>query len=292
MTDTSSQNPFDPVEKPDHENSSPEESGLEAPQPKLTLKQLLKPLSPHLKVEQTEKDDRFKEFKPRMEIPRAVPIDPEPELAPHERPPSPDGTPLDMLGTEPGLGGQSLPAHGIEPHTGRELTLQKNRVHESVEPPEEEQENEEMEELVSTPAPKPGRFRKIALPVAAVLAAVAAIQYFLDPLGLSIDPIKPAKPVVVEQAEQVGAETEMPASMAPVALSLELDNITVESFLGLLEKQVIIASEQPRGAIIDSVFYPEGSKVNPELGLVLSSVEKASIRIADSSGKEYKFPAN
>ena len=285
--DLSSQKPSDPADKPDSGNDSIPDSGEDKAQQKLKLKQLLTPLSSHLKVEKSDRDDKFDEFRPRMEIPRAVPIDPEPELAPHERPPSPDGAPLGPGQGHYGPDGLPIPPAGMGSIPG-----QQDQSMGITEESATEDTEDEMEELVSAPGEKPGLLRKIGLPLIALLIVIGAIQYFFDPLGLSIEPISPTGPVVLSESAKAPVEEAMPASMAPVTLSLELDKVTVESFLELIGKQVILSSERPHGAIIDSVFYPEGSTINPGLGLFVSSVKDNSITIKDNNGREYEFPAN
>ena len=182
MTDSSSPNPSDQRNPSNHGNAFPESREGDNPQPKLKLKQLLTPLSPHLNVESSEHEKSADEYRPKMEIPRAVPIDPEPELAPHERPPAPDGSPLVPGEMQLGPDGHPLPNPAMEPPVFPPPNEQQGI-------PEETGENEEeIEELVSAPAPESGRFKKIALPVVGLLLVIAAVQYFLDPLGLSIDP--------------------------------------------------------------------------------------------------------
>jgi hypothetical protein len=285
MTDPSSQNPSDP----DH--ASPENKGDDTPQKKLKLKQLLAPLSSHLNVEHHEDGPEVEEYTPRMEIPRAVPMEPEPELAPHERPPSPDGIPLpeSELGMDPS--GNPVGESGLNQPVLPQISNPEN-IHEEVQEPEEET----IEELVSAPQKKPSRIKKIALPVIGSLLILAGIHYFFDPLGIRIEPITHEAPVILNEQKQITEQKEMPASMASVNLSLELEQLSTESFLKQLEEHLIITSENPKGAIIDSVFYPEGSALNPMLGLVLHSAKgsgkESSVVIVDADGKEYELRSN
>lgn len=129
----------------------------------------------------------------------------------------------------------------------------------------------------------------------AVIVVLAAVHFIFDPLGLSIESIGLPQPVAVQEQQDPIDNDDTPANLAPVTLTLELENISVESFLGQLEQQSIITSNRPRGAIIDSVFYSEGSTLNPMLGLVLDTVhisgKDSNIEIIDGSGNRYEFSA-
>ena len=148
MANPFSQNPSDPAKKPDS-GDSPKNTGDEQnPQKKLKLKQLLTPLSPHLivKPKAHPTQQKIDEFEPQMEVPRAEAMEPEPELAPHERPPSLDGTPLPPNEVKLGPNGEPIPQPAQVNLNPLETIRQEESVQENA---EEEPQEEEVEELFS-----------------------------------------------------------------------------------------------------------------------------------------------
>lgn len=310
MADPSTPNPSDPEkpprkkllltprgEKPPEEDKPVEaedlstDDGEDGP-PKLKLKQLLTPLSPHLTAPRRDRDPRLDKKEAPVPTPHAVPIKPEPEPEP-----APSEGPVAAEGAEPGAVEAPAAPREIEtsPPTREELGL----------PPEEEGENapaepsekpeEAAKKAVRKPAPPARRGKKglliLLLPVIIVAAILFLAQYLFDPLGLKIEPIEelPDPSLVRRTAEPEAPEPSTNAGSRELADAIEDQSLA--DYLARLEGLGLTVSDNPEGLFIGSVFFQEGGMINPELGLQLQSIlpEASVVVLADRSGNTYRI---
>ncbi len=277
------------AEQPKEDHSMPSQ---ENKQSGMKLKHLMSPLSPHIKKVR-ESEGESKSNKPSIEPPSAVPINepvidkPPPVAKPMEdsvqqapQPPpgqqQPDGTPAVQTGPD-----ESQPA-GITTATEAEPSGE----------PEEEKESK-TEKLVAAPRKK-SRLLKGAILLVNVLIILVAVQYFFDPLGLKIESFEHVNPVVQDDQPENSAVDSIAHAIAPIESYDDLEAISVESFVGQLGDAQIVASASPEGVIINSIFYPVGSTLNPLLGMRVEAVEttggKSILKVVDAEGNEYEYP--
>ncbi|MGA1204936.1 MAG: hypothetical protein ACO3ZW_03880 [Opitutales bacterium] len=315
MTESDSQKPFNPDpeetkepllgaapgDSPTPEEGDPATGNEGEKKPKLKLKQILTTPGPHLTAKRAPRDPRLEKILPAIEIPHAVPIDPDPEdelPRGQEGLPGQKGTNLPQLNPNAPAGqpgAQSTDSQGQptipEAHSGEtEGTT-------AEEPgPAGDGDQAPGEDVALVSAEEPGKSRRFGLLVSVILIAalLGGIQYFLDPLGLTEEPAL-ATPVAKPQAKvDESSEDETPAKLAPVVLSMELENLSVETFMEQLRTRRVLPSENPRGIIVDSVFIPAGGILNPTLGITLegveSSAEGALMVISDPAGNLFQIP--
>jgi hypothetical protein len=286
--------PVEPVKgEAETGESPPEEAG---PQ-KLKLKQILTPLSPHLTAPRPERDPRLEKKEPPIPTPKAVPIEPEPE---------PEPEPESALGTGTAPAGDSVEGAEAPPAAPREIESSPATPEELGLPPEEETGKEETvpveaaeEESVEPVAQKTAQPAKrgkkrlliLLLPVVIVVAILALLQYLFDPLGLKIEPIAELPdPGLVRQVAQPKQQEES-SNAGSKELADSLEGQSMEDYLGRLKSLPMTLSDNPKGIFIGSVFFNEGSMVNPELDLKLRSIlpDASAIVLVDGSGNTYRI---
>lgn len=255
---------------------------------KLRLKQILTPLSPHLTAPRPDADERATNKKAFTPSPKAVPIEPEPELTEEElaaresaggakaagpvpeietSPPTPE-----ELGLEPGQESTGEPGRGQQPDQARKKTAKKK-----------------------SPAtqPKP-RSRKLvlalAVPAVLLLAIVFLVNYLFDPLGLKIQPIEELPDLTtLQQPAQTQAEETLYSDSNQLMESLEEE--TFADYLSRLEESAMLVAAEPEGLFINAVYFREGMIINPRYGLALVSVEEQGkvALLEDGEGNSYRI---
>jgi len=147
------------------------------------------------------------------------------------------------------------------------------------------------------PASPLRRLAFILIP-AALLAIVLIILYqIFDPFGDELASIKPQfQPEITEPAADQEALPEPETGLAVSEIPFEDENLSLQSFVSLFQKQRLVGSNSPRGLFVDSVFIPEGAPVNPELGIILSQISTDSIATVVTlqmpSGEILQFPVS
>ncbi len=281
MPETNSANPSDPDPDSSLKPSFGEEPGEDTPgsggdpgsAPKLRLKQILTPLSPHLKPEERkqESEEAYRPPRKRLQVPRAEPVDEE-EEDPVQAPPGPKLTAPPDPGIEDPLPVPPAPEIGEE-----EL--------EEEEPPGE-------------PAPKvparrpsgPGMVQRVARVMAPVLLVAALLftaNHFFDPFGIRKDP-ESSRPEAVEGAPDSDSGSRLQRlEIDPADLERKLEQLSVESYLERLARQQVHPARHPDGLFIGAAFVPVGSRLNPELGLTLKAVGESRAIVEDEFSQEY-----
>lgn len=257
--------------------SSPEEPGE---RPKLKLKQILTPISPHLTAPRPEADPRLEKKVSIKPAPRAVPIEPEPE--PEIPLESHDGAPGEEAGPPlPLAPGDEQAPPGEDPEEQEA---------------EDNESPEEAEGVEPVGADKKWTKRLVvwmAVPVLLVAAIAWLALVILKPPESEPHPGKTVTRQVLQNAANASSKGSANANVSPVELTLALEKQTVESYIEQLKKQEIIPSEKPRGIYINSVFIPEGHPLNPNLGLSLMQVELspqgALIDLQDQANATYRI---
>ena len=252
-----------------------------AEKPKLKLKPLITPLSPHLQAPHEKALKASSEDRPRMVIPHAVPIDPEPDLAPHEKPPPEE---IDGAGelADP-EGGQTAPAETAPDGEATTPGL------------DEAAPEDEMVELVAHERKRTNWLLVAGLPVVPLLAIGWLVNYLFDPLGLKEEPALPPARTAVAKPQTPQREP-IAENLAPVVLSLELEETSLETYLAQLQQQRVRITRNPRGVIIAGVFYQEGEAIHPGFGLFVQRVEgdqeNGFVEIIGPEDQLYRVPVN
>jgi hypothetical protein len=288
MTEPLSPNPSDPESsRPQEETGTPEESNPGSvdetrPKPKkLKLKTILTPLSPHLTAPRPEEDARLGKKKTFHPSPKAVPVEPEPELTPEELADLKAGK---LLSEETSSDSSTPPVP--HPDFGPDEEA-------SGEFPEEPQPAKSKKP--EAPAPTQPKSRKLILalvvPAVIIVAILLLLNFLFDPFGFKIAPIEQLPDLaVIQQTKNSGAAEVDPLTEAPqVLVNLELG--TVEDYMEQFKGRKLILSSTPEGLFVDSVFYEAGASINPQHGLVLESIlpEEKVCLIKDASGLSYRI---
>lgn len=251
---------------------------------KLRLKKLLTPISPHLTAARPERDPRLEDLREQKEpeeAPRAVPVEPEPE--PVKPPEAEEPKPL--------LGDEEVPQETVKPEYEEPA--------EDVEAPEPEPEPEPLprpDELEMVYGRKPDWRKRLVLWLGAPVLILAAIVYLvtvlLDPFGQSPESSPPAGAGTAGMAGAPLRESTPSSAISPLELSIVLENLNLAGYLDQLRRQELVPSETPRGLYVNSVFIPEGSLINPRLGLTLAYVEISPVGflfdLQDAEGTPYR----
>jgi hypothetical protein len=263
MTEPNSENPSDsgseippspvPPKEPDDVPSSIKEA-------KDKLK--LKPISRHLKTSHLSTDNRPEEFKQRIEIPRAVPIDPEsgdilegdaanPEIQPTGQAPAPSQA-------------DSPPAEEAEPET---------------------------ENLVVEDRKRPNLLLVVGLPLILVVAILGLVHYVFDPLGLKLEPIVQSTGIPTSRGSQQATITAQKVAEVALTPSVQIEKMPRDTFLETLRTRKITINENPRGLFIDSVFFPVGSTLNAEYGFTIGAItidkDESYFEITEAGGSTH-----
>lgn len=262
MTEPNSENPSDsgseippppvPPKEPDDVPSSLKEA-------KDKLK--LKPISRHLKTPHPSTDNRPEEFKQRIEIPRAVPIDPE------------SGEILEGDAANP-----AIQPTGQAPAPGQAASP----------PPDEEEAEPETENLVIEDRKRPNLLLVAGLPLILIVAILGLVHYLFDPLGLKLEPIVPSTGISAAMGNQQAKTTNGKVSDIAVIPSVQIEEMPSNAFLEMLNTRKITINENPRGLFIDSVFFPVGSTLNAEYGFTIGAItidkDESYFEITDAGG--------
>ena len=242
-----------PLHDPDAADQPP--SGDE--RPKLKLKKLLTPLSPHLTAPRPDRD-------PRPENKES----------------------------------QDVPGAGLEPEAGESSQAQEVAEDEGA---AEDEAADSSGESDGTPVvaasgvnpvakPRVGTRKWLAVilvPVLLVVAMALLLDYLFDPLGRRLEPIVPMRDVTVSQGPATPEKQVEEAGTPARALQEKLDTLPLEEYIQALEARQVFVSENPQGIFIDTVFFPVGSLVNPQLELrFLEVVKEDSGNFAEFSGPE------
>ena len=261
----------------------------------MKLKQILTPISPHLKAPRPERDPRLAQRETPIPAPRAVPIEPEPE-------PDPEALKAEREGTTPAAPLPPESSAGPSPEQPESQPEQaeappgEETGDESAEQPGEETTEEDTfyEDLPQKKTPNWSRRLLIwlVLPVALVGAIAWLVLFILKPApGETVTAVQPQAGTAVQRANPQPAAAK--ADLGPVELTLALENQTLESYLQQFQQQEIVASTNPRGIFVNSVFIPEGSPVNPRFGLILVQVEPSPegtlIDLVDADRQPYRI---
>ncbi|HSH09602.1 MAG TPA: hypothetical protein VK995_04405 [Oceanipulchritudo sp.] len=248
-------------------------------QPKLKLRKILTPLSPHLKAQLTQGDDGKERKDPRLEIPRAVPMEIEPELPP---------PPPEQKMTAPTGPGFDQPL----PDPVADAQAQETEA-EPLEEPENKGEVEgEIEAGGAKEAIRSFSFRRISkllAPVALAIAGLFIVNYLFDPFGLQLEPIKPMSSPLLPKGDSRNEQTNAPQKISGIDLYVMLDKQSLDEYLKSLQNQKIYPSDDPVGIFIGAAFIPLGSSVNPSFGLILKGIEKTEAVLEDEYLTEYRI---
>ena len=172
-------------------------------------------------------------------------------------------------------------------------------------PPEQPVELSEEADLAEATAPlaagsEPGTLRRgvrrlalILVPGLLLAGVLLLLNYLIQPFAGELAPIAP--PVVSLPS---GPARVAPAAGPVPAITTEADPAlqpaTAEAFLERLAELRPVASENPRGVFISSVFYPENAVLHPGLGLIIERVEwdgaGAFMRIRAADGASHQLP--
>jgi hypothetical protein len=288
MEEAHTPNPSEP--DPDNKAKPADPSGPPYPpeaaekRPKLKLKQILKPLSPHLTAPRPERDPRLEKKEVPKPSPQAVPVELEPEPVPE---PS-SGIPVEEESEAPPQPVQPLPPEEQETATEAE--------EEAGAEEEEAADKQAGPESGGRPAPKWSRRLLLWLGAPVVLLAGIAwlLVYIFSPGEPELAAVSQEQLVAALERSKAKAEgTASTADLSPVDLTLAIEGQTVDSYLEKLRRQEIIPSTQPRGIFVNSVFVPEGGILNPRLGLFLVQVEVSAygslIDLQDASHQSYRI---
>jgi hypothetical protein len=293
MPDPSTPNPSDPESGehlPNDASPNSESQGGDENPPKLKLKQILTPLSPHLTAPRPERGERIeKEKKAFIPSPEAVPVEPEPEPTPEELASLDTGAPPPPTKPEAG------PPREIEtsPPTDEELGLTDGETPQETAPQSDSPEPQK-KNPVQKPAPK-AKARKLVfallVPVILIIAILALVQYLFDPLGLKIKPIEELPDLALADAKPLATTNLLEESQGSEDLLENLENQELASYLSVLKTRQIFPSSNPKGIFIDSVLFTEGDRLNPYMGLDLVEIdlEAGSFRLEDQSGQSYSI---
>ncbi|MEX0325453.1 MAG: hypothetical protein AB3N33_05130 [Puniceicoccaceae bacterium] len=312
MAESSTPNPFEPElpkdstePKPDPEQTAPEKASDSPPSPglrlkpivpeepedkqqKLKLKQILTPLSPHLTAPRPETPESAPKKKAYTPSPKAVPVEPEPELT------------EDELAARASAGGPKVVAPSAEietsPPTPEELGLKAEE--EQAEQPATEEGNQPQAEKKTKAAkkaapPKP-KARKVVLALLVPVVLLAAIAYFVnslfDPLGLKIQPIEQLPDLALKPQSPEAKSLSTEASDSSQFLDA-IEKESIEDYLTLLEEQAVLAASSQDGLFINAVYYRSGAVLNPRYGLTLVSIDgdSESILLEDAEGQSYRI---
>ena len=269
---------------------------------RLKLKHLMSPLSPHLqKVREADKDTS--RYTPNVTPPTAIPYD---EPVVDELPAGSPQIKDDPVNLPPA----PVPARKEDdPNSARNILMAGMRMNASpdqvAEPPKPAHPEEtaqtagadspETEALISAPRKKT-KLLKVAIAGVNILIILTAVQYFLDPLGLSIEPFEHKAPVLPNQARVDQSADAIANAIAPIKSFDDLESVSLEAFVDQLQGARIMTSTSPRGVVIDSIFYPEGSMLHPGLGLTVHSIEGSGsnsvLTVADPDGNTFHYTAN
>lgn len=152
-----------------------------------------------------------------------------------------------------------------------------------------------VEQEVKEPKSPLKRLLIILIPAAVAAGALLILNQIFDPFGDEFTRIQPTDQPIsnnqIEEATSIPKETEQSA-LAVSDIPEASKTISAAAFVEAIKKQRLIASAKPKGLFIGSVFIPEGQPINPETGLVLSSVtigDFESVAVMTSSSGE-RFP--
>ncbi|MEX0332255.1 MAG: hypothetical protein AB3N64_12615 [Puniceicoccaceae bacterium] len=311
MAESSTPNPFEPElpkdstePKPDPEKELPEE----APEPpanrelklkpivptepeekeqKLKLKQILTPLSPHLTAPRPDAPESVPKKKSFTPSPKAVPIEPEPELT------------EDELAARASAGGPKVEAPSPEiessPPTPEELGLQPGDEQEGQPPAgEEKPAADQKTKVAKKAAPAKPKARKLVVALLVPVVLLAAIAYIInslfDPFGLKIAPIEQLPDLALKQQTPDTKSLSTDESDSNQLLdAIEMESI--DGYLALLEEQTVLAASSHNGLFINAVFYRSGAVLNPRYGLKVVSVDgdSQSVLLEDAEGQSYRI---
>ena len=296
MQDPNTPNPSDEENGSTHAGGS---GGSEEERPKLKLKKILTPLSPHLKAPREERDPHRQNPKSFHPSPQAEPVEPEEPVL--ERP---RAEPLPLYEIEPPRPEElnpHLPEAGIESGAGEwgEGAPEEPSPEEEREAAEAEEE-EEAEEPAAPPrrGPSPRR-RGLQFALGVILLAAAAFLALrvFSPFGGSSEtvPMKNAATDRSRTAATGGTGTPY-GDLEPIDLLVQMESETAEEYINRLQKEPIFPAREPRGIFIDRVFFPEGSSLNPKLGIRLTGIEfsgrETTITLQDSESNPYTIAVN
>lgn len=265
MTEPNSENPSDPGQDP----NPPVPQEPQAPDPPISKEEAkeklrLRPISGHLKTPHSSTDNRPEEFKPRIEIPRAVPIDPD------------SGDILE--------GDQAIPP--IQPVEQAPAPAQPASPSTDEEEPEPETEN-----LVVDDRKRPNLLLVVGLPVILVVAILALVHYLFDPLGLKLEPIVPNTGIADSNGNQKASKPVQKVAEVAVTPSVQIEEMPQQTFLETLRARKITINENPRGLFIDSVFFPVGSTLNAEYGFTIGAItidkDESYFEITEAGGSTH-----
>jgi hypothetical protein len=273
-------------EKPKLPDPGQSDEGDGSP-PRLKLKQILTPLSPHLTAPRPEADKGVQKKKAFKPSPKAVPVEPEPEPTPEEL----ESSTTDSLKPVPAPEASTPREIETSPPTDEELGLEKEEA--SEEPPKKEQAGKPAAKKAA-PAPKPKARRLVfalLIPVVLLAAILLLVHYLFDPFGLKIKPIEELPDVSLIRETAQPAPSIEPRDAGSALLLDALEEQTIEGYLANLQRQRIFVCSNPKGIFIDSVLFTEGTPINPQLGLELAEVdmEGDSFSLQDGTGQSYRL---
>lgn len=271
MQDTSTPSPSDPEKTGDTGSSG----GSQLPRKPLKLKRIVfedTELHPH----KSDKDEPIPEAQP-YEEPEEAPIPEEFRKKPTEAHPPVDPVNPDAPVSEAGEDPDTEPeAPEAEPQPPTEMPV----ARQSIPSPEK---------------PKASPLKRLAfilVPAAFIAVGLILLNILLDPFGADLAPIQPRS--VPEIASPVTEEPPKPGSSTGLAvkdLPEKSETASLEAFITAFKDQPLVPSHSPVGLFVDSVFVPEGATLNPELGLVLSSVtigdEESFALLRSASGETF-----
>jgi hypothetical protein len=118
---------------------------------------------------------------------------------------------------------------------------------------------------------------------------------FFNPFGNDLTPIQPNRiPLAVQKSGP--AESEAPGESVTnlSGVPIEASQPDLEAYLSRLRTHRLIASDNPKGVFIDSVFVPEGAVLDARTGLTLSSLSTTSngivMLLTPSEGPSVSIP--
>jgi hypothetical protein len=120
---------------------------------------------------------------------------------------------------------------------------------------------------------------------------------FFNPFGNDLTPIQPNRIPITAQ-ESGPAENESPGESVTnlTGVPTEPGQPDLKAYLARLKTHRVIASDNPKGVFIDSVFVPEGAVLDPRTGLTLSSLSTTSngivMLLTPSEGASVSIPLN
>lgn len=120
-----------------------------------------------------------------------------------------------------------------------------------------------------------GLFLLLAIGLILILGA-GLLLMVLNPFGEKLTPIEKSasEPQPAIPAAAPIDEREAAPPPPPLEETLAKTSASIQAFMETLQTRRLRPSDVPKGLFVDTVFVPEGATLNPDLGLILDSVEK------------------